>query len=67
MTTYIIFQRPDRTEAGCVSKDSFHHHEMDTEGAPFKVVKEFEAADWNAAMQIYNDFYGFGPYVPMED
>jgi hypothetical protein len=67
MTTYVIFENKAGNEAGLCPKDKIHQHDTDTEDLPMKVLKEFEAADWNAAMQVYNDFYGFGPYVPMAD
>lgn len=36
----------------------------DTHGLAMKCVKTFEASDLTAALQIRNDHYGRGPYVP---
>jgi hypothetical protein len=67
MTAYVIFQNKDGTEAGCCPKANVHHHDKDTNDLPMNVLHEFEAENWAAAMQVYNDYFGFGPYVPMDD
>jgi hypothetical protein len=32
-----------------------------------RIVKRFKAASWSEACQIQHDYYGWEPYVPMDD
>lgn len=67
MVTYVIYESSDGTEHGITAKDRWTGFlRTDADGNPMKVVLEFEAETWEYAMQVYNDHYGYGKYIPMD-
>lgn len=74
MMKYVIYQIADKldegvTESGMSSLAQWADHpeiRLDVNGHLMAVVREFEAADWNEAMQVYYDHYGYGKYKPLE-
>lgn len=56
------------TESTTVGEGGYHYEDaVDVEGRAMRLVKEFEAASHNEAMQISNDHYGYGKYIPMDE
>jgi len=70
MQTYVISEGDNITgETGCAEKKTWlacPTLQRDSNGNLMTIVLEFEAETWEEAMQIYNDHYGYGKYIPME-
>jgi hypothetical protein len=56
---------PECTSTALWPADSESKVRMLSEGA--KLLKTFKAATWEEAATVYNEFCGYGPYVPMKD
>jgi hypothetical protein len=68
---FVIYESDslDALVVGCTTRegwDSAPALQLDVNGRPMNIVKEFEAEKWEDAMQVYYDYYGFGRYKPME-
>lgn len=66
MPRYELWESIDAAEVTMTVADdrSRPAPQLDTEGRPMRLVKDFVAIDWDAAKQVRNDHYGWGPYKP---
>jgi hypothetical protein len=53
---WVIFKNKDCTEFGCTLKSIVEKHIHSVDGERMKIVKEFEAEDFESAKQIYNKY-----------
>jgi hypothetical protein len=61
--TFTVWESPDGCESSIVAGDKLPA--WDTPG--LKLLKTFEAASWDEAMQQYYAWRGWGTYKPMSD
>jgi hypothetical protein len=62
-----LWASADRTEFTLVRPESKGEISRDDSGAPHVFLTLIEGADYNAAMQRYYDFQGWGDYTPVPE
>lgn len=65
---YELWESADGTESAVTLAEHPDKAKLtvDSAGSPMTCVKAFVAPSWEAALQVRNDHYGWGPYTAGE-